>query len=39
MDTGVLRDPVDRQAIVDTVVPWAQALDAQDWVAARSPRG
>jgi len=39
MDAGALRDLVDRQAIVDTVVRWAQALDAQDWVAARSPRG
>jgi len=26
----------DRQAIVDTVVRWASALDAKDWAVARS---
>jgi len=36
MDSGVLRDLVERQAIVDPVVRWAQALDAKDWAAARS---
>ncbi len=27
---------IDRQAIVDTVVRWAQSLDARDWSGARS---
>ena len=26
----------DRQAIVDTIVRWAWALDAKDWTAARA---
>lgn len=36
MDASALGRIIDRQAIVDTVVRWAQALDAKDWAGARS---
>ncbi|HEU4368606.1 MAG TPA: nuclear transport factor 2 family protein [Methylomirabilota bacterium] len=31
-----LQGLVDRQAVVDTIVRYAQALDAKDWTAARA---
>jgi hypothetical protein len=34
METTALGALVDRQAIVDTVVRWAVALDTKDWAAA-----
>jgi len=36
MDASALGRIIDRQAIVDTVVRWAQSLDAKDWPGARS---
>lgn len=36
MKATTLRDLTDRQAIVDTVVRYAVALDAKDWAAARA---
>jgi len=36
MEPAALQALADRQAIVDTVVRWASALDAKDWTAARS---
>ena len=36
MEPAALQALADRQAIVDTVVRWASALDAKDWAAARS---
>jgi SnoaL-like domain len=36
MDTTAVRELVDRQAIVDTVVRYARALDTKDWDLARS---
>jgi ketosteroid isomerase-like protein len=33
---AALRALVDRQAVVDTIVRYAQALDAKDWAAARA---
>lgn len=35
-DPPALRALVDRQAIVDTIVRYAQALDAKDWSGARA---
>jgi len=35
MESAALQALADRQAIVDTIVRWASALDAKDWALER----